>query len=860
MESRIKSVNRVFLFLILLVLVACQARPTVVGITPTTSPATATLSVKTSPKPTVYPTATIVTVTPTAPTATPEPVFAKITTTSGQAFSDIQLQSFQPATYTVGLDKLPINLATLGNPGVIGGLTAQQKQFLSKNGFVVIQSDDQQFRDIRIGVANADGQPYYLTTDAAYHALHVTFNGLLQALEQESLRPVMERLIEALYDKVGSYLTVSQGTTLESDVRLAQNYLGVALILIDPEATLDPKVAEAIAPQLAQIKAEAGKQPSALIPGFEDDYGAYRPTGHYAGIPELENYFRVMTWLGRVAFEFKNLDQPGLTPSRAPLIITLALSTSTIADEPAAETWAKIYEILDFLVGPSDDPGPVELSALMEQVYGAHLTLSDLSDDSQWQAFLLKTDELPAPAINSTFASYSTVTSNERNWRFMGQRFTLDAFIFQNLIYDKVGTPSDPREFPSGLDVAAAFGSKQALDALATAGATHYANYPQQMTAVQTVVQNQPEAEWLNRFYTSWLYAFLPQVRQKNEGYPPYMTSDAWGYKDANSLLGSWAELKHDTVLYAKMPEAAGGGGPLTSGPPPAYVEPNPNVFYRLAYAANALHEGLNSRVADWYEKNWTISPQSTDPLDQPLGFQNYLSSLSSLAKNFQTFGDIAVRELQGQALTPEDYAVIMSCLEPKECLNQGAYSINPPESDPIPVIAAVSGAKDEVLEAGVGYLNRIYVAVPLEGKLQIAQGGVFSYYEFTQPRSDRLTDAAWQEKLANGSLAIAAWQRQFLLPGGAPTHALAFRVGDIYILTKEGANPPLNVRAGPSRSAEIVGKLDQAGEFLEITEGPVVTTEGTWWKIKSPYDAGDIPVGWILENQDWLVRMPGFG
>jgi len=39
--------------------------------------------------------------------------------------------------------------------------------------------------------------------------------------------------------------------------------------------------------------------------------------------------------------------------------------------------------------------------------------------------------------------------------------------------------------------------------------------------------------------------------------------------------LGSWTELKHDTILYAKQVMAEmGGGGPQT--PPHGYVEPNP--------------------------------------------------------------------------------------------------------------------------------------------------------------------------------------------------------------------------------------------------------------------------------------------
>ena len=64
-----------------------------------------------------------------------------------------------------------------------------------------------------------------------------------------------------------------------------------------------------------------------------------------------------------------------------------------------------------------------------------------------------------------------------------------------------------------------------------------------------------------------------------------------------------------------------------------------------------------------------------------------------------------------------------------------------------VPLVAAVSGAQDSVLEAATGYVDRIYVVVPLEGGLEVAQGGVFSYYEFIQPRDQRLTDDEWRDR-----------------------------------------------------------------------------------------------------------------
>lgn len=51
----------------------------------------------------------------------------------------------------------------------------------------------------------------------------------------------------------------------------------------------------------------------------------------------------------------------------------------------------------------------------------------------------------------------------------------------------------------------------------------------------------------------------------------------------------------------------------------------------------------------------------------------------------------------------------------------------------------------------GTGKIFEIYVAIPIAGKLKIASGGVYSYYEFPWPLSDRLTDKKWREMINSG-------------------------------------------------------------------------------------------------------------
>ncbi|PKN84768.1 MAG: hypothetical protein CVU46_13140 [Chloroflexi bacterium HGW-Chloroflexi-8] len=795
---------------------------------------------------TLFPTATTEKSEPTAtitpletPVVLPETDYFKLTT--WKSFN--QLGNYQKQTYNQPFNTLPISLTDVANPEVIRALTTAQLEFLKQNGFVILQSNDAQFSDIRDVVAKKNGQAFFLTTDTAYHALHVAFNDLLKATEQEALRPTMIKMIDSLYRQIEQYLQSNPDANLKRDLLLSRNYLAVAWKLFEPGKTFSVDVEDAIAAQLAQIAAMEGKAESALIPGLTDDYGSYRPVGHYAGVPELESYFQGMTWLGRVAFSFPNPSSSQIQPTRAPLLITLALREAQVDGVPAEEVWTQIYEITNFMIGPSDDPGPIELNKLMEQFYGPNVALKDLIDEDNWIKFLAATEQLPAPQINSTFQNTSLAMESERDWRLMGQRFTIDSLIFQQLISDKV----EKRFFPTGLDLAAAYGSSTALTALEEIGETKYVHYTDQMEKMQSLVTSLSPNFWTERFYTGWQYAFLAQLANKNEAFPAFMSSSAWGYKDINSVLGSWTQLKHDTILYTKMPEGLGGGGPPVSPPTPTYVEPNPDVFYRLSYAANTLNEGLTIYLSDWEKRGWLDADTSGN-----INIHQTQNQLSRLGPYFQTYAEIAEKELNGQEITDSDYEVTQYCLELIDCMYPSTVHFEGmQEQDPIPLVAAVSGWDQEVLEAAIGNLNRIFVAVPLNGNLYIAQGGVYTYFEFKQPRSDRLTDEAWREKLVNDPPDAPFWYKNLVLPGGKTNDVLSFRIGDVYYLTKEGYTPPLNLRSQPSSNASVVETMGQ-DTYLEIIAGPQKQGDQTWWQIRNLNTNSE---GWVLENRAWFER-----
>jgi hypothetical protein len=173
----------------------------------------------------------------------------------------------------------------------------------------------------------------------------------------------------------------------------------------------------------------------------------------------------------------------------------------------------------------------------------------------------------------------------------------------------------------------------------------------------------------------------------------------------------------------------------------------------------------------------------------------------------------------------------------------------------PVAVISSVSGGGERILHVGVGRVKRIYVLVPLEGKLQVAQGGVYSYYEFYWPRDERLSDSEWRLTLFLTPPDPPAWNENFALADGNPVDVLAFRIGDVYKITQEGAG--LNLRAAPTRNARAIQQLRQS-EYVTIVDGPQQAEGFTWWKLRYDLSNGETLEGWAVGQPEWYERVQG--
>ena len=315
----------------------------------------------------------------------------------------------------------------------------------------------------------------------------------------------------------------------------------------------------------------------------------------------------------------------------------------------------------------------------------------------------------------------------------------MDANIFQRLIDREV----PGRMLPKGLDIAAAFGSDEALSILTEMGETNYTKYTSQMDKLRAYITGFPASQWTENLYWGWMHTLQPLAQKKGSSYPEFMKSVAWSRKQLNTFLGSWTELKHDTILYAKQVYAEMGGSiEAPERDDRGYVEPEPELYARLGALVNATQTGLETLG---------ILPE---------GEKKNLAIMAELVLTLET---IANKELSGIKLTDEEYEFIRSyggqlehlwlAVNKEDVDKSGLDQRNFLDQNPAALVADVAtDPNGQVLEEATGFISTIYVLVPWEGgKRKMMSGGVYSYYEFPWPMSDRLTDTKWREILRSG-------------------------------------------------------------------------------------------------------------
>ncbi len=679
-------------------------------------------------------------------------------------------QAAVPERFTVDITpqaetyEIPRDLATVRNLDHFSELTSTQKRRLGELGFVVVPDEAEQMFMLYESYDESDDAASFITVDSLLQAYHVFFDFSLRTVEQQHLAGLAQQLTDLLVNATQAQLEALAEDDLLRDAALRNlAYFAVAQRLLVPSAETPEPVLQTVEQELALIAAHQTRAESPIM-GTTIHYTQFNPRGHYTRSEELERYFRAMMWYGLVGFNLEADDETvNRRQTRQALLIVKALGE----DEQARDSWERLYEPVEFFVGGADDLGYNEYLPLARQLFGEDLPLQEIGADAKLDEFIARArEELPAPQIAPLFFEADGAgnlvgepRAQGRQFRVLGQRFIPDSWVLQQLVSPFVGEPGPEtaRDVPMGLDVMAALGSARARQILTERyEQDRYRNYEAQLDAVTQHLEGTDESTWRSNLYWGWLYSLRPLLEPKGEGYPTFMQSDEWLDKELSTSLSSWAELRHDTILYAKQSGAEMGAGP--AGAPKGYVEPYPEVFARLAYLAWRSRQGLSERGM----------------LSERLG-----NAYDSLEDTLLFLKLVAEKELTNQPRTAEEYERIQYFGGELERLTlnvteggEGAahwFEIENETDRNMACIADVHSFWDKVLQVGVGPAYRVYVVVPHpDGGLQIARGGAFSYWEFHWPASDRLTDEKWQAMLQSGTApARPEWTETFIVPGG---------------------------------------------------------------------------------------------
>lgn len=614
-------------------------------------------------------------------------------------------------------------------------LSDAERQRLAQNGFYIetVPPLENLSVDDMADSYQQNGPQFFITSDLYLHSFHLIFDRMLQDMEEKKFFPAVTKMAGNLARATENELKPALSSPPQLREALLDDlvYFSVAARLFNPDFAVSDTAKPEVEALVSAIQAGGGEVPSMknFVGPTREDFTQYKVRGHYEKNETLQRYFRGMMWFGRHNFL--------LSVKKKTLAAILVPSIVESAQEE--RTFETLDALITYLIGGQDKYTLAGYRAVNRKVFGTESPnfrqLTTNLDENIAAFQKIASSELPAPQIVSVQTGVG-LTQEERlrqtaGFKFLGQRYVLDAFILNQLTSPSVGSDDNPRNLPSALDVMMLLGSKPATEMQQRSQKEHrWPNYESQIAKVKAAIEEQLAKR--STFYEQWLYAlktlFLPTASKQL-----FASGEPWQYKNLNTGLASWTELKHDTILYAEQSAAEMGEGegfipPYGAPGPKGYVEPNPAFFKQLTETVDQMLTRLKGAnlATDEYLDKFTL--------------------FRELAHRAET---IAQKEVVGEVITPDDYEWISSV--------QWAFdrTLLLPRDDKIPdssylqmaLIAdvATDNVGGRVLEDGIGTPQRIVVVVKdASGGTRLTIGYVYSWFEFDSTK--RWSDSEWKK------------------------------------------------------------------------------------------------------------------
>ncbi len=625
-------------------------------------------------------------------------------------------------------------------------LDDQELELLGQSGVLI--SGRQVFPTFLRGYAAIymEHLPVFVSADAILNAVHRSFDKILFAFEARLLRDDLGAMLGAMQEALAG----AGGSEVAK--RDASLYLGVARrLLAGPEAPATDQRVEELA---VAAEAATGTDAISLFGVNRDiDFSQFTPRGHYVGRDELETYFRAMIWLGRIDLRIVETMPDGGQVFRRDQY-EAALLLNEVLSGRALELWRGIDQVVRLFVGESDYMTPDACGALIEDLGG--LELARAAADADVVRALAAGgygEQQIASHLMVNDGTSKTLPLN-RSYAILGQRYVVDSHVFSETVYDRVAD----RLMPNPLDAAfAALGNNAALafQPEIVGGQA----LPGALGRMRHLIDAHPEDFWQANLYNLWLSALRAlslQDQQDGVGLPEVAQTKAWSRRVLNTQLASWAELRHDTLLYAKQSYS---GIPACDFPD-AYVEPYPEFFRALVRYAEA-GVGLVDLAAR----------------DDVLGSQvaSYFDNLKTAA---EWLAQMAEQQRQGEPYTEEQLAFINDAVrvdkEDVVCttvdLPNGWYArLFYEASDSIEMDLTIADVHTQPADWGGALVGRVLHAATGTPRLMVATvdtcmgprayvGMASAYHELVSENFKRFTDEEWQQLYLEAGAPDVPW------------------------------------------------------------------------------------------------------
>jgi hypothetical protein len=616
--------------------------------------------------------------------------------------------------------------------------------------------------------------PVFVSTDAILYALHCSYLNILTRLELEILAPKLRRCVTNLYNLFPTLLKKYQ-----ANPTLHQALKDVDLYVTTAHCQMQRKVYQPHFASSADVDAvlQAIKDEQFIsLPLFTDinrpiDFSQFKLRGYYAEEEELWGYFKCMMWLGRVDFILGNAPrewyEAGFTKEglrRMNLAAALLNELLELAD--VQTTFAEIDETLQILVGESDNMTPGDL---YDFIHSQNVTVDDLLDDTKFDLYLeglASTQEYGQKILSSIVKGNKWTTEPTPlpvSYKLMGQRFLIDSYVFYKVVFDNVVYQEQKvcRMMPDPLDAMFALGNDDALPLLREQ--LESGKHSSQLASLRYLIDSYDETFWNNSFYNTWLQSIRTLGTNDFENPPLFMQTTAWHQQKLNTQLASWAQLRHDNLLYVKQSYTHGGDCFF----PHSYIEPYP-AFYRQIGKFAEIAESFS--VFEDVSDSWS----GRRLIEYFTRLKEIMTMLESIAQKELDRTPFSIEEIDflqqmlfieksSGSVNADGWYVDLhfGCDGSEAGFNVADVHTQPTKcNDPNPI--------GRILHVGTGKINLgVFIAdSPSNDFRPMAYiGPVMSYYEKITEDFNRLTDEEWAEQVQAESLpARPDWVNSYLI------------------------------------------------------------------------------------------------